>query len=64
MATTKFHRVIWGIKEGKEKGKGNWTQLGVTFLNKDGSETLRFNYVPTDPKITIQLRSQKEKPAD
>lgn len=64
MATMKFHRVIWGIKKGKEKSKGNWTQLGVTFLNKDGSENLRFNYVPTDPEITIQLRDQKEKPAD
>ena len=62
MTEKKFHRVIWGVKKGKEKGKGNWNQLGVTFLNKDGSENLRFNYVPTDPEITIQLRDPKEKP--
>ena len=61
MASTKFHRVIWGITDIKSKEKGSWTQLGVTFLNKDGSENLLFNFYPTDPAATIQLREQKDK---
>jgi len=44
-----------------ERGEGNnkksyWTRIGVAFENKDGSYNLRFDYVPTDPQTTIQVR--------
>ena len=41
--------------EGNNK-KGYWTRIGVAFENKDGSYNLRFDYVPTDPQTTIQIR--------
>jgi hypothetical protein len=41
--------------EGNNK-KGYWTRIGVAFANKDGSYNLRFDYVPTDPQTTIQIR--------
>jgi hypothetical protein len=33
-----------------------WTRIGVAFENRDGSWNLRFEYLPTDPRTTIQLR--------
>lgn len=33
-----------------------WTRIGVAFENRDGSWALRFDYLPTDPATTIQLR--------
>jgi len=59
MAYSHTHRIIYGVN--KSNGKFFWTRIGVTFLNDDGSENLLFNFVPTDPKTTIQIREQKEK---
>lgn len=44
-----------------ERGEGSdtkrfWTRIGVAFENRDGSWNLRFDYFPTDPKTTVQLR--------
>ena len=36
--------------------KGFWTRIGVAFENRDGSMNLRFDYWPTSPETTIQLR--------
>jgi hypothetical protein len=33
-----------------------WTRVGVAFENNDGSFNLLFDFVPTDPKTTLQLR--------
>jgi hypothetical protein len=33
-----------------------WTRVGVAFQNGDGSWNLRFDFLPTDPRTTIQLR--------
>jgi len=42
-----------------------WTKIGVAFENKDGSFTLRFDYVPTNlADTTIQMRERKPKQAD
>lgn len=46
-------------KEGDEKSR--WTQIGVSFENKDGSETIRLNALPVNGKIV--LRESKEKDA-
>ena len=42
-----------------------WTKIGIAFENKDGSFTLRFDYVPTNlADTTIQMRERKPKQAD
>lgn len=41
--------------EGDER-KSFWTRIGVAFQNKDGSSNLRFDYFPTNPDTTVQLR--------
>jgi hypothetical protein len=41
-----------------------WTRIGVGFQNKDGSYTLRFDYLPTRlHETTIQLREMNPKEA-
>lgn len=54
----KINREIFGVVE--SNGKSYWTRIGVTFANDDGSENLVFNYFPTDPGATIQLREPKK----
>ncbi len=44
-----------------ERGEGDskksfWTNVGVAFENRDGSWNLRFDFFPTHPATTIQLR--------
>lgn len=62
----KVHRHIWAVKNVKSSQEGvddksYWTQIGVTFKNGDESENLYFDYYPTDPSMTIQLRFPKAK---
>lgn len=39
-----------------------WTRIGVGFQNRDGSWTLRFDFVPTNlAETTIQLREMQKK---
>lgn len=35
--------------------KGFWTRIGTAFQNQDGSWNLRFDYLPSDPTVTIQI---------
>jgi hypothetical protein len=46
--------------EGDEK-KSYWTRIGVAFENRDGSWNLRFDYFPSRPDTTVQLREFKDK---
>ena len=42
-----------------------WTKIGVAFENRDGSFTLRFDYVPAHlADTTIQMRERKPKQAE
>lgn len=41
----------------RSEGKSFWTRIGVAFENRDGSWNLRFDFLPTDPETTIQLRN-------
>ena len=41
---------------GEGEVKTWWTRVGVAFENADGSFNLRFDFLPTDPKTTLQLR--------
>ena len=58
-------KVIYGIKEFKQAGedKSFWTRIGTAFVNQEGSMDLSFDYLPVDPKMTLQVRDLKEKEA-
>lgn len=54
-------RTIYGVRKVGDGDKAFWTPIGACFVNGDGSENLVFNYFPTDPTTTIQIRDDKEK---
>ncbi|MFO0567113.1 MAG: hypothetical protein U0263_15700 [Polyangiaceae bacterium] len=52
-----------------ERGEGSdakkfWTRIGVAFENRDGSWNLRFDYFPTNPATTVQLREMEQRDDD
>lgn len=49
---------IFGVTRHGEKDW--WTKIGAAWQNKDGSMNLNFDFLPTDPSATIQLRPLKE----
>ncbi len=51
--TTKTMKVAWSIVE-RGQGKSFWTRVGVGFVNRDGSLTLRLDAIPISG--TIQVR--------
>jgi len=54
---------LWGVVS--REGKGDlWTRIGTAFQNRDGSWNLRFNFLPTDPRTTIQMRDPKPEAAE
>lgn len=57
------HRIIYGVKTFQVEGKdqSRWTRIGTAFANSDGSENLVFDFLPTDPAMTIQVREPKER---
>jgi hypothetical protein len=55
---------ILGVTERKDadgKKQSFWSRIGVAFENKDGSLNLKFDYFPTDPNTTIQVREPSER---
>jgi hypothetical protein len=51
--TTKTMKVVWSIVE-RGQGKSFWTRVGVGFVNRDGSLTLRLDAIPISG--TLQVR--------
>jgi hypothetical protein len=49
-------QAIFGVVKREGMEKGFWTRIGTAFENQDGSWNLRFDYVPTDPFATVQMR--------
>ena len=47
---------IFAVIEREGLDKGIWARIGSAFQNKDGSWNLKFDLLPTDPKMTIQMR--------
>ena len=57
-------KAIFGIVNTGSSKKGFWTQIGVAFVNSDGSLNLKFNYLPADlATTTIQVRDQEQRAA-
>jgi hypothetical protein len=52
-------RIVGAVDNGK--GKIWWTNIGLAFLNDDGSWNLKFDYLPATPNTTIQVRDFEEK---
>lgn len=53
----KIKRIAYAVsdtssKEGDEKSR--WTRIGATFLNKDGSESVLLDALPTNGKIVLR----------
>ena len=58
----KTYREIFAVTN--IQGRDHWQRIGTAFRNADGSENLKFNLLPTDPKATIQVRDRLPKPSD
>ncbi len=57
MATV--HRIAYAVADtsSKEGDESRWTRIGVSFLNKDQSESILLDAVPVNGKVI--LRSPK-----
>jgi hypothetical protein len=53
----KPYKEIFGVVDRGENSF--WTRIGVAFVNADSSLNLLFNFVPTDPQTTIQIRDPR-----
>jgi hypothetical protein len=51
------YKEIYGVVDRGENSF--WTRVGVAFVNADGSMNLLFNFTPTDPETTIQIRDPR-----
>ena len=52
-------RELFGVVRREGSEKDFWTRIGTAFENKDGSWNLLFDYIPTSPDTTIQMREPK-----
>jgi hypothetical protein len=55
--TNKTMTVVWTVVE-RGQGKSFWTRVGVGFVNRDGSLTLRLDAIPMSG--TLQVREWQE----
>jgi hypothetical protein len=56
--TSKTMKVVWTVVERGQGGKSFWTRVGVGFVNRDGSMTLRLDAIPISG--TLQVREWQE----
>lgn len=49
-------QALFGVVQREGMEKGFWTRIGTAFQNQDGSWNLRFDYLPTNPAVTVQMR--------
>ena len=52
-ASTRAHKAVYTIVEGKDD-KSFWRQLGVAFLNRDGSINILLDALPVNGKLQIR----------
>ncbi len=55
--TNRTMKVVWTVVD-RGQGKSFWTRVGVGFVNRDGSLTLRLDAVPING--TLQVREWQE----
>ena len=56
------HYRLLGVRkyQVRDQIKSVWTDIGIAMMNKDGSFTLRFNYIPIESDTKIILQKAKE----
>ena len=54
---SKTMKVVWTVVD-RGQGKSFWTRVGVGFVNRDGSLTLRLDAIPMSG--TLQVREWQE----
>ena len=57
--TKRLYKEVFGIEE--RDGRSYWTRIGVAFPNRDGSLTLDFQFLPTDPNVRVHVRDPRPK---
>ena len=57
-------RRLFAVIERDGLEKGIWAPIGAAFQNRDGSWNLKFDLLPTDPAMTIQMREDREEGSD
>ena len=58
-----IHRIAYAVTEppaGDDQTKTRWRNIGVTFQNKDGSETILLDALPLSGKIVLRDPPSKE----
>jgi hypothetical protein len=60
--TSTNSKTIFGVTE--RNRRSFWTRIGTAFVNRDGSLNLLFDFIPTDPRVTIQVREREPKEAE
>mgnify|MGYP003407016171 CR=1 FL=1 len=57
MSNRNMKQLVAAVQRGEGEAKRSfWTRIGTAFECRDGSYNLCFDYLPTDPHTTIQLR--------
>jgi hypothetical protein len=51
--TSKTMKVVWTVVE-RGQGKSFWTRVGVGFVNRDGSLTLRLDAIPLGGSLQVR----------
>ena len=58
-----INRVAYAVSEPSspdDEAKSYWTKVGVTFLNKDGSETVVLDAIPVNGRLVLQEPKKTE----
>jgi hypothetical protein len=51
--TSKTMKVVWTVVD-RGQGKSFWTRVGVGFVNRDGSMTLRLDAIPISGNLQVR----------
>jgi hypothetical protein len=51
--TSKTMKVVWTVVD-RGQGKSYWTRVGVGFVNRDGSLTLRLDAIPLNGSLQVR----------
>ncbi len=51
--TSKTMKVVWTVVD-RGQGKSYWTRVGVGFVNRDGSLTLRLDAIPINGSLQVR----------
>lgn len=56
-SSKQMKQIVAAVTRGEgEDRQTYWTRIGTAFENRDGSWNQLYDFFPTDPKTTIQLR--------